>query len=357
MKPVKFPFQRAVRVGLQRAFLRRVLQVSFAAIAFLFAAVSAQAQTDMPVVKLQLHWTHQAQFAGYYVAKDLGFYKREGIEVEIAPGGMNAEPMTVLGRGATDVAIGWITSAIAARQSGHDVVNIAQIFKQSAMRLVCWRAAGISQPSDIKGKTIGVWQVGDQYNVANWLRHTLGSGADAKIVQQNADAADFLNRSVDCATAMTYNEYATIINAGVPLSDLFVVSFADDHFAFLEDGLYVQAGSLDDASKRDLLERLLRASAQGWRYANNHRDEAVTITKQYAPLANTARQRAMLDAVLLLVEPDERFGLLDLDEFERSVSSIRLNAAGNAARINDEVARGAWTHRIWNAAGLEGTKR
>src|SRR5262249_50875069 len=210
---------------------------------------------------------------------------------------------------------------------------------------------------DVKGKTIGVWNVGDQYNVTNWLRLHLGSVTDAKIVQQHADAADFLNRSVDCATVMTYNEYATIINAGVPLSALFVVSFADEHVGFLEDGLYVRASSLEDASKRDPLTRFLRASAEGWRYANTHRDEAVTITRRYAPLADGARQRAMLDAVLELFDPDDRFGLLDLGDFERSVRSIRLDAADNAARMGDAVVRGAWTHRIWDAAGLDGTKR
>jgi len=357
MRPVAFPFQCAARAGMQRASLRDVLLVPFAALLFLLTSVTAEAQTEVPVVRLQLHWTHQAQFAGYYVAKELGFYKREGIDVELTPGGVNADSMTVLGRDATDVAIAWITSAIAARQSGYDVVNIAQIFKFSAMRLVCWRAAGINQPGDIKGKTIGVWRVGDEYNVTNWLQHMLGSDTDVKVVQQRADAADFLNRSVDCATAMTYNEYATIIRAGVPLSDIFVVSFADDHFGFLEDGLYVRASSIENASKRDLLTRFLRASAEGWRHANINRDEAVTITRRYAPQSDAARQRAMLDEVLLLVQPEDRFGWLDLDDFERSVRSISQGAADNAARITDEVVRGAWTHRIWDAAGLQGTRR
>ena len=341
---------------MQRASLSYVLNFLFAALVFLLAAVPAKAQTDVPVVRLQLHWAHQAQFAGYYVARELGFYKREGIEVEFATGSTSPDPMIVLGLDATDVAIGWITSAIAARQSGYDVVNIAQIFKRSAMRLVCWRAAGISHPSDIKGKTIGVWRVGDQYNVANWLRRKLGSGANVTIVQQHADAVEFLNRSVDCATAMTFNEYVTIINAGVPPSDLFIVSFADEDSGFLEDGLYVRASSLADASKRDILTRFLRASAQGWRYANINRDEAVTITKQYAPLADGARQRAMLDAILQLVDPDEGFGLLDLHDYERSVRSIRLDAAGDVAGISDDVARRGWTHRIWYGAGLEGAK-
>lgn len=324
-------------------------------VVFLVTAIPAVAQTDLPLVRLQLHWAHQAQFAGYYVAGELGLYKREGIEVEFAPGGTNADPMTVLGLGATDVAIGWITSAIAARRAGMEVVNIAQVFKRSAMRLVCWRASGISHPSDIKGKTIGVWKVGDQYNVANWLRHNLGPGADVKIVQQRADAANFLDRSVDCATAMSYNEYVTIINAGIPLSDLFIISFADEHFGFLEDGLYVQASSLQDASKRNRLAQFLRASAQGWRYASLNREEAITITKHYAPLADMVRQRAMLDAILLLVEPNERFGLLDLDDYERSIESIELG--GKEGSLDSSVLKDGWTHRIWYAAGLEGSKR
>jgi uncharacterized membrane protein YeiH/ABC-type nitrate/sulfonate/bicarbonate transport system substrate-binding protein len=304
---------------------------------------------------MQLHWTHQAQFAGYYVAEQLGFYKGEGIDIELAPGGLYVEPMTVLGIGATDVAIGWISGAIDARHGGADVVNIAQVFKRASIRLVCWRAAGITHTSDIKGKTIGVWNIGDEYNVLSWLRRHGRTASDVYLVQQRADAADFLARTIDCATVTTYNEYLTILKAGVAPSDLFIVSFSDDRYGLLEDGLYVQGKTLQDASKRDHLARFLRASAQGWRYASQHREEAVTITKLYAPLADTARERAMLDAILQLIDLDDRFGLLDLNIFERSVQTI----AGNARdpRSIEMAARHGWTHRIWYAAQPHGSER
>ena len=318
-------------------------------------AAPAAAQTTKPLVRVQLHWTHQAQFAGYYVAKELGFYQRAGIEVEFAPGGVYVDPMTVLGLGGADVAVGWLSGAISARRAGVDVVNIAQVFKRPAMRLVCRRSSGISDPSDIKGKTIGVWNIGDQYNVIDWLRRQNRSAADVEIVQQAGDAADLLDRTVDCATAMSYNEYVTILNAGIPPSDLLIVSFASDGVSLLEDGLYAQAEALKDASKRDRIARFLKASAEGWRYASQQRDEAITITKLYAPLADSTRQRTMLDTILPLIDLDERFGLLNLGDFERSTEII-----GTGVKDLHGIAKAAhhgWTHRIWYAAEPERSRR
>jgi NitT/TauT family transport system substrate-binding protein len=327
---------------------------ALAAVASMLAATPAAAQLDLPLVKVQLRWTHQAQFAGYYVAKQLGYYEREGIDVEFAPGGSYVDPMTVLSLGGADVAIGWLASAIGARLTGADVVNIAQVFKRSAMRLVCRRAAGINHPNDIKGKTIGVWDVGDQYNVVNWLRRQGRSVADVRLVHQRPAAVDFLDHTVDCATAMSYNEYVTIIDAGVAPSELLIVSFDTRSDSLLEDGLYARNTVLQDATKRDHLASFLRASARGWRYASRNRDEAITITKLYAPLADAARQRVMLDSILQLIDLDSRFGQLDLSEYERDIESIGIDSRNLAAV--EKAANDGWTHRIWYAAKLESAK-
>jgi ABC-type nitrate/sulfonate/bicarbonate transport system substrate-binding protein/uncharacterized membrane protein YeiH len=313
------------------------------------ASTAAPAQ-ELPTVQLQLHWQHQAQFAGFYVARELGFYEREGIYVELVPGGPYVEPLSALALGAGDVAIGWLSGALATRQAGADIVNIAQIFKQPAAALVCWKAAGIRRPIDVKGKKIGVWNLGDQYNVTYWLRKNGLRQTDVELVPQNADAVDFKQQRVDCATVMTYNEYITILASGIPPSELFFVRFADEGSGLLEDGLYVRRATLLDRNKRDLLVRFLRASAAGWRYAERNREEAVTITLLYAPLADSARQRRMLDTVLQLIEPHQDFGLLSLTDFDRSIEIVVSGSENRSAVEN--AARQFWTHAIWYAANL-----
>lgn len=323
---------------------------ALAALSSLVVASSAAAQEQRPTINLQLLWTHQAQFAGYYVASELGFYEREGIDVEMAPGGPYVRPMLDLSLGGAEVAIGWVTEALASRLEGRQVVNVAQIFQKPAMIMVCWRSK-VRVASDVKGKTIGVWNVGDQFNVAAWLKRNGMSTSDIKFYPQEPDAADFLDRDVDCATAMTYNEYITILGAGVAPHDLFVVRFSDDDTALLEDGLYVRAEWLESEENRDLLARFLRATAAGWRYASENRDEAIDITKLYAPLADTTRQRRMLDAILRLMEFDQNFGLLKLNHFYRSIEQIGLRIDDSEAVA--DAADFAWTHRIWYAANPE----
>ena len=334
-----------------RSFLRGGLTVALMALVAALPA-GAGAQTERPLVRVQLHWLHQAQFAGLYVADALGFYEREGIQVEFAPGGPDVEPLAVLEQGRADVAIGWLSGAMEAREKGADVVNIAQLFKRPATTLVCRRDAGIRRPADVKGKRIGVWNLGDQYDVAFWLRHNRLTVADVNLVPQIADAADLIERRVDCATAMTYNEYGTILASGLSPTDLFVVRFADENFGFLEDGLYSRGATLFDPVKLDHLARFLRASAAGWRHADQNRDEAVSITLNFAPLAEPARQRRMLDAVLQLAEPQRRFGFLEVRDYERSVEIVGLGR--NDRKRVEAAAHGGWTHRVRDAAGLDG---
>ena len=112
---------------------------------------------------LQLKWVTQAQFAGYYVAADRGFYADEGLDVTIKPGGPDVSPVQVIAGGGADVVIDWMPSALASRERGVDLVNIAQPFKSSGMMLTCRKDSGIKSPADFRGKTLGVWFYGNEY--------------------------------------------------------------------------------------------------------------------------------------------------------------------------------------------------
>ena len=167
---------------------------------------------------LQLKWVTQAQFAGYYVAKDKGYYKDEGLDVTIKPGGPDVAPEQVLAGGGADVVVDWMPAALAAREKGEPMVNIAQPFKHSGLELTCRADTGIKAPADLKGRTLGVWFYGNEYPFLNWMGKlglkTDGSPGGVKVLKQGFNVDPLLQKQADCISTMTYNEYWQVIDAG-----------------------------------------------------------------------------------------------------------------------------------------------
>lgn len=165
-------------------------------------------------VTLQLKWVTQAQFAGYYVAKDKGFYEEEGLNVTILPGGPDVAPTQVIAGGGADVVVDWMPSALAAREKGLALVNIAQPFKSSGMMLTCLKESGVATPADFKGKTLGVWFGGNEYPFLNWM-NKLGlktDGTDVTVLKQGFNVDPLLQKQAACISTMTYNEYLSLIH-------------------------------------------------------------------------------------------------------------------------------------------------
>jgi NitT/TauT family transport system substrate-binding protein len=313
----------------------------------LCAAIMPACAQEPDRVRVQLRWFHQAQFAGTYTAVARGFYEAEKIVVELSEGGPGINPLQRLADGQVDVAVGWLPNAIALRQRGQDVVNIAQIFQHSGMAVICRRDAGIRTSVDIPGKSIGVWNVGDEKSVRSWLE-VVGIGPDrVKLVPQQSDGKDLIEGRVPCATAMTYNEYWSILRGGLTPGDLIVFRLSDYGQGFLEDGIYARATSLGDPQKRDVLVRFLRATLRGWSYAIENIHEGHAITMAVAPSLDAIHQGRMLEAVIELIGDKTTIGLLDLHALHRSVQIV-AGARGTAELL--PYIHGAWTQRLWEAA-------
>ena len=325
--------------------VRCFLTLAAAAIAAMLWARPVVAET----LKVQLLWTHQAQFAGYYVADARGYYRREGLEVSLAPGGPGIAPLEQLERGEVDIAIAWLPHALDARMRGADVVNIAQVFRGSAMSLAC-RTATVRSIDRIAGQSIGVWNLGDETSVRLWLRRQGIPETSVRLVPQAAHAADLIAGRVACATVMTYNEFWDLVRAGFQARDLIIVRFGEEGLGLLEDGLYVRRAALADADFRDRVAAFLRATAAGWRETRLHPHEAIAALLERMPDADREHQENMLETVLTLIPAADPFGLLALDEFERTVEI--LAEGGFKEDALHEASREAWTHRIWRATDL-----
>ncbi len=323
----------------------------------LTAATMALSMAALPAwagdpVKLQLKWVTQAQFAGYYVAADKGFYEEEGLDVTILPGGPDIAPEQVIAGGGADVIVDWMPAALAARERGLALVNIAQPFKRSGMMLTCWKDSGISKPEDLANHTLGVWFFGNEYPFLSWMSH-LGISTDGKsengveVLKQGFNVDPLLQRQADCISTMTYNEYWQVIDAGVSPDDLVTFKYEDQGVATLEDGLYVLEENLKDPAFQDKMVRFVRASMKGWKWAEQNPDEAamIVLDNDQTGAQTEKHQKRMMGEVAKLTAGSD--GSLDPADYERTV---KILLAGGSDPVITKEPQGAWTHAITDRA-------
>lgn len=329
--------------------MRNVL--TFAACAFVLASGTALAADT---VSLQLKWVPQAQFAGYYVAAAKGFYKDAGLDVKIKPGGPDINPSQVIAGGGADVVVDWMPSALAAREKGVPLVNIAQVFQRSGMELTCRNDSGVKTPADFKGKTLGVWFSGNEYPFLSWmskLGYKTSGGADGvTVLKQGFNVDPLLQKQAACISTMTYNEYWQLIEAGMKPADLTVFKYESEGVATLEDGLYTTEAKLKDPAAVNRLARFVKASMRGWAYAMAHQDEAVKIVlaADSSGAQNAAHQmRQMSEIAKLIPAGTHGLGYLDDGAAARTVSVL---LAGSSEPVITKRPSGAWTHAVWQRA-------
>ncbi len=299
-------------------------------------------------VTLQLKWVTQAQFAGYYVALDKGFYEEENLNVTIKPGGPDIAPVQVLLGGGADVMVDWLPSALAAREKGAPIVNIAQPFASSGLMLTCLKEHNINSPADFPGHTLGTWFFGNEIPLYSWMGKlgyaTDGSEGGVTVQKINFNVDPLLQKQVECATTMTYNEYWQVIDAGLTPDDLVVFKYEDEGISTLEDGLYALEDKLADPAFEDKMVRFVRASMKGWKYAEANPDEAaeIVLENDQTGAQTEKHQKRMMGEIAKLTAGSD--GTLDIAAFDRS-AAITMEGG-----MISKAPEGAWTHAITDKA-------
>ena len=307
-------------------------------------------------VTIQLKWVTQAQFAGYYVAQEKGYYKAEGLDVTIKPGGPDISTPQVIAGGGADVIVDWMPSALASREKGVALVNIAQIFNRSGMMLTCRKDSGIRSPSDFRGKTLGVWFYGNEYPFLSWMSQlgipTKGGSNGVTVLKQGFNVDPIFQKQAHCVSTMTYNEYWQVVDGGLSPSELVVYKYEDQGVATLEDGLYVLEKNLSNSAFVNKMARFLRASIKGWEFAANNPDTAADIVLENDDTgAQTEKhQRRMMREINKLIvgfySKGQGVGYLKPSDYERTVNVL---LASDSDPVITKKPRGAWSHKIWNA--------
>jgi NitT/TauT family transport system substrate-binding protein len=301
-------------------------------------------------VTLQLKWVTQAQFAGYYVAKAKGYYKEADLDVTINAGGPDVAPPQVIAGGGADVIIDWMPSALASREKGVPIVNIAQPFKKSGLELTCRAETGIKKPADLKNKTLGVWFSGNEYPFLSWMSKlgfkTDGSPGGVKVLKQGFNVDPLIQKQADCISTMTYNEYWQVIDAGFKPTQLVVFKYEDEGVATLEDGLYATEAKLKDQAFVAKMARFVKASMRGWDYARRNVDEAtkVVLAADTSGAQTEKHQKRMMGEIAKLLDPGN--GKLNLLDYDRTVSTL---LTGGSDPVITKAPTGAWTHAVYDA--------
>ena len=321
--------------------------VTGAAIAAASAGAFAQDK-----LTLQLKWVTQAQFAGYYVAKDKGFYKDAGLDVTIKAGGPDINPSQVIAGGGADVIVDWMPSALATREKGVPIVNIAQIFQRSGMMLTCRNDSGVKSPADFKGKTLGVWFFGNEYPFLSWMDKlglkTTGGADGVTVLKQGFNVDPLLQKQAACISTMTYNEYWQLIDAGMKPEQLTAFKYEEQGVATLEDGLYATEKAIADPKMAEKLARFVKASVKGWEYAVKNQGEAVKIVlkNDASGAQKESHQIRMMSEIAKLVGTG-KVGQLDMASYGRTVDTLMK---GTSEPVITKKPVGATTDVIYQAS-------
>jgi len=315
-------------------------------------AATAEPAADPVTVKLQLKWVPQAQFAGYFVAQDKGYYAEEGLNVEILPGGPDIVPEQQVAGGSADIGVDWVASLLTSQEQEMPLVQIAQIFQKSGLVLVSKKEAGINTPADLKGKKVGNWMGGNEFEIlALFDKYKLDSNKDLNFTKQGFTMDQFLGGDIDAASAMTYNEYQVVLESGIPAADLSVIDMNAEGVAMLEDNLFANKEWLAD--NKETAAKFVRASLKGWKDAIADPEAAVDSVMKLAEAGSTTKehQLTMMNEVAKLILPEgfdsAKMGYTDAAAFQQTADiALQFGVIKTASKVDE-----AYTNEIVEMAG------
>jgi NitT/TauT family transport system substrate-binding protein len=297
-------------------------------------------------VRLQLQWFTQGQFAGYIAAVERGFYSERGLDVQILEGGVDIVPQTVLAQGQADFAIAWVPKALASREQGAAITDVAQIFQRSGTYQVAFADSGIRTPADLRGKRVGNWGFGNEFELfAGMTEAGLTPATDVTLVQQQFDMQALLSREIDAAQAMSYNEYAQVLEATNPAtgqlyqpSDFSVIDWNETGTAMLQDAIWASTDRLQDPAYQDLTTRFIAGSLEGWAYCRDNVESCRDMVVAAGSTLGASHQLWQINEVNKLIWPSPAgAGMIDEAAWAQTVKVARtaVNADGQTVITRD----------------------
>jgi NitT/TauT family transport system substrate-binding protein len=317
---------------------------------------------DLTPVKLQLQWLTQAQFAGYYAAAAEGYYEDEGLDVEIIQGGGDIVPQDALANGDVDYAISWVPKVLGSIENGANITDVAQIFERSATLQVSFKDQDITSAADLAGKTIGSWGYGNEWELYAGLNKA-GVTDDVTVVSQNFDMNALLSGDIDAAQAMTYNEYAQLLETENPdtgelyeASDFNVIDWNEEGTSMLQDAIWADTERLDDADYAETTVKFIKASIKGWVFARDNAQDAADAVTAAGSTLGLSHQLWMTNEVNKLIWPSTSggIGMIDTEAWESTVAmALETSNETGATIITEEPPATAYSNEYVEKALAE----
>jgi NitT/TauT family transport system substrate-binding protein len=339
----------------------RLLAVAAALTAAVTAACSTTPQAGdssttpaaggLTPVSLQLQWFTQGQFAGYLAAKEMGYYSDQGLDVTIKEGGVDIVPQTVLAQGQADYAIAWVPKALASREQGAGITDVAQVYQRSGTRQVSFKEKNITGPAQLAGKKVGNWGFGNEFELfAGMSQAGIVPATGVTLVQQQFDMQGLLSGDIDAAQAMSYNEYAQVLEAKNPAtgrlyqpSDFNVINWNDVGTAMLQDAIWANTEKLSDPVYQDTTTRFIAASLKGWVYCRDNVQACRDIVVKAGSKLGASHQLWQINEVNKLIWPSPAAGAgtIDTAAWAQTVKVARtaVNADGQTVLTKDPDAQ------------------
>ncbi|GLY94951.1 ABC transporter substrate-binding protein [Actinoplanes sp. NBRC 103695] len=322
-----------------RLFLASLLVLAACGTADTPATTTASGGALAPV-KLQLQWFYQAQFAGYIAAVDQGFYKEQGLDVELLEGGVDIVPQTVLAQGKADYAVAWVPKALASREQGANITDVGQIFARSGTYQVAWKDSGITSAADFKGKKIGNWGFGNEFELfAGMTKAGLDPGKDVTLVQQQFDMQALLKKEIDAAQAMSYNEYAQLLEATNPATgklytagDFQIIDWKTAGSSMLQDAVWANTDKLNDPAYQQQTVKFLTATIKGWAFCRDNAEKCRDLVVAKGSKLGKSHQLWQMNEVNKLIWPATAgIGTIDEAAWKQTVdlSATTKNQTGD----------------------------
>ena len=324
------------------------------------ASIGSATAQELDEVSVVLQWEPQAQFAGYFAADALGYWEEQGLDVTIIDGGPEVSPQ-VEGSLPTgpEFAVSWVPRVLAVRDEGSDLVNIGQTFQRSATTSVSWADNPAASPEDFAGKTVGVWCCGNELEVTAAARQAgLEPGVDFEQAIQEFNMLAFLDREIDVAEAMTYNEYAQVLETVNPETgelyqpeDLVVIDYNEVGTSMLQDAVHARASWLAEEGNEDIATRFLAGVFKGWAFCRDNPEECVQFTVDSGSTLGLGHQRWMMNEINPLIWPaPEGIGSMPVETYERTVQTM-LDAGLISEAPGDDAWRSDLTEAAWALVG------
>src|SRR3954471_9163580 len=311
-------------------------------------------------VTLQLQWVAQGQFAGYYAAVDQGYYKDAGLDVTIKEGGVDIVPQTVLAQGQADYAIAWVPKALASREQGAGITDVAQVFQRSGTYQVSFKDKGITDPAALRGKKVGNWGFGNEFELFAGMTKAGIAPGDVTLVQQQFDMQALLNGEIDAAQAMSYNEYAQVLEATNPAtgqlyqpSDFNIINWNDAGTAMLQDAIWANTEKLSDPTYQDTTAKFITASLEGWIYCRDNPESCRDIVVKAGSKLGASHQLWQVNEINKLIWPSPAAGAGTIDQaaWDKTVEvALQAKNADGATVLTKQPDAQAFTNEYVSTA-------